>query len=52
MVEVSEEQAAKLEKLEAEEARRKKYNKARSQAISVLVRDHKDEYDRLITQFS
>lgn len=45
MVEVTEEQAKKLERIEKEEARRKIYNQARSSAIQQIIKAHKDEYD-------
>ena len=52
MVEVSKEDADRLEKIKEQDVKRKVYNKARSSAITALVAEHKDEYDALILKFS
>ena len=46
MPEVTEEQLAKLEKAERDDARRKESNRKRTAAISQLVAAHKDEYKK------
>ncbi len=44
MPEVTDEQMAKLEKAERDDARRRESNRKRTKAISQLVDAHKDEY--------
>ena len=46
MPEVTDEQMAKLEKAERDDARRRESNRRRTKAISQLVEAHRDEYKR------
>ena len=46
MPEVSQEQANRLARLEAQDERTRKYNRARSKSITQLCDAHRAEYDR------